>query len=1532
MIDRAIDEEELEIRQMFLEEAQEYVDTMDDGLIGIDPQSSTFKHQMDMILRAAHSLKGAAGIMQFHELSETAHRFEDSLKIIKSNHPEIDINSERLLLNAVGLLREIILINRQGKDVSQVWLEKFDRQIFIPLETYLSNAESHAIEDIPEAEIDIAAMMFEQEINEMLTNLEAKLAITDFDNVPNLVDLKGELQNLASELADLGEMLELPNFIELNRSIAQKTEEVSPEKISELAVSALKAWRRSQALVIEGNKADISSEFDFNQGNRATDNLISLDLTSEDFAEFIAIDLELDLELDRESEREFEQDLQNLDDLTSFNENYKESISIDDELELDDLFANYEEVESSGDRIELDGLISLDENYEESVSLDDELELDDLILTEQSYEDNEQSISAGDRIELDDLNNLISLDENYENFERSTLPKREDLDSLFELLADRQINPVINQLPLELTDENLSPSLAEPFDDSEFEDSDEDLDNPFIEFVESTAIADVLEEFNPFDDFIDDTINDMDDEELKNEDLDNPQTDIFSSNELLLETTPIDKSSDQSFEITEISNAFVKSGEPDTTDFDTNDSDGLRQFSSIQNNPLSNEDLLGELFDTLIQEDFIQENFIQENYGEDNQEVSLDRSSSQPSDREDIDDLFDLFIDISIPPLVQVEISTIETLDPISNPIADELLSGDFNSNLDSLQQESQDTLTDLFENFFNSSTTQSTSQSTYIPKISATKTLGMDTANDLFDSFFDDRGEDIGDTVPLFSMDMDEISSIQTLDQISEQNLDRALEKEINDDLFADFLGITDLNSESLKFEMSDTTISTIRTISTKEDVFRSGSGGNLSQYIRESSQPHAELSLPDTLDDLQEDLELSGDVPESIPDRVSDLVTTYVKDTSIRIPVSRLEQLHDLSGEMIFGHNSLDGQIKQLRQLLKSLHSRIRTLENANSQLAVIYDRMTTEASTNNFIDNSIEVNKAEYAADFDSLELDSYSELHSLSQSVSEAIVQLQEVVEDVDLSLNETEQNANSLNTNFRQLQSAIKETKMRPLRDIVGRFPRVIRSLGLQYDKSVEVVLNGVDLLIEQTILDVINDPLNHLLRNAFDHGIEDRSMREQSRKNSQAKIEITAKQIDSKILITVSDNGGGIDPRKIEAKALRSLKALGLTQAQVESMDDEQLIQLIFEPEFTTTDKVTSLSGRGVGMDVVKTNLKQIGAEIYTQTELGVGTTFTVSIPSTLTALRITLIEVNHTIVGIPTDWIQAVIPDIDYNHDRIPSTIRYQNSDIPLFPLDKHLQINCDRRDRHLEDKPASATKSILVINFEQKAWGIYVNGCWDEQEVTLRQPMGGMPLPKMFTGCAIVASGQSVPILDMQVLKQNPINISFDLFDLFDRTNDNTNSNTSANPTLNSFPNPTSNFKSKQKPTQNSILVVDDSVNVRRYLALVLKKAGFKVDQAKDGEEAIAKLIANLEEDLQVDVVLSDVEMPQLDGYGLLARIKSEPKLQDLPVVMLTSRSGDKHRDLAISLGASDYFTKPFAEDDLIQCLKRLASNVLP
>jgi chemosensory pili system protein ChpA (sensor histidine kinase/response regulator) len=512
-----------------------------------------------------------------------------------------------------------------------------------------------------------------------------------------------------------------------------------------------------------------------------------------------------------------------------------------------------------------------------------------------------------------------------------------------------------------------------------------------------------------------------------------------------------------------------------------------------------------------------------------------------------------------------------------------------------------------------------------------------------------------------------------------------------------------------------------------------------------------------------------------------------------------------------------------------------------------------------------------------------------------------VQLQEVTEDIDLCLQETDQIVGDLNRTAKQLQYCINQLRMRPFSDLVGRFPRALRELALQYGKNVELKIQGDDTLIERSILDALNNPLMHLLRNAFDHGIEDPETRRSCGKPEQGAIEIKAAYRGNQTLITFRDDGRGIALDKVRSRA----QQLGWDAEAIASASDREILTLIFEPGFSTAEQVTALSGRGVGMDVVRTNLSQIHGDIQVDTQLGVGTTFTISVPLTLSVARVLLVESKDMLLAFPTTAIEEMLL---LNSEQISTidgkaVLQWKEYTIPLIYLSDWLKFRCPQVSSDAEAVPLMGVPTVLIVA-QGNGWvGIQVERCWGEQEVAIRSVEGAIPMPPGFTGCTILGDGRVVPLVN-----------STELLDWI--------ATCQQSSSLEQELQTGANAVQSQRP---SILMVDDSINVRRFLSLTLEKAGYRVEQAKDGLEALEKLLGGL----QVNGVVCDIDMPRLDGYGFLARVKSNPAFKKLPIVMLTSRNGHKERQLALNLGATAYFSKPYNKQELLEALDRLIVN---
>ncbi len=647
---------------------------------------------------------------------------------------------------------------------------------------------------------------------------------------------------------------------------------------------------------------------------------------------------------------------------------------------------------------------------------------------------------------------------------------------------------------------------------------------------------------------------------------------------------------------------------------------------------------------------------------------------------------------------------------------------------------------------------------------------------------------------------------------------------------------------------------------------------------------------------------------------ERSPQISTDREQGNSIRVSVEQLDDLGDLFGEITISQNGLNLQLKRLRNFINLLGKRVEALEKSNFLLRGAYDRVATEVvtSANNrpaLLQDA--KNILEYGDRFDLLEMDRYSDLHLLSRELMDTVVQLREVTGDIELSLDDTNRVSRDLKRSSKLMRKKISDLRMRPLSDLIAPFPRALRQMSLEYGKKVKFQVKGESTPIERGILDRLREPLLHLFRNAFDHGIEDPQTRIAKNKPEIGTIEIAATYRSNQTIITITDDGGGIDIAKIRAKALK----MGFDAEDLDAVDERELLELIFEPGFSTAAKVTDISGRGVGMDVVKTNIRAIEGQIYVDTNPGQGTTFTIVVPFSISVVRVLLVENNGMLMAFPSNAIEEMVV---LEPEMLVATagkeiVQWEGEMIPLIELSRWLEYPQSAKMTVRETNPNIDRPIVLMVARGEDLVAIRFDRYWEEQEVTIRQVEGNLlKMPPGFTGCTILGDGSVVPLIDaialLRWIDSNKSNTNF----LKDRLNRDRGDRSQSE-------------LASRLPTHPTVMVVDDSINVRRFVSTILEKAGYRVEEAKDGQDAIDKILAGA----NIRAIVCDIEMPVLDGYGFLSKIKSNSVYDRIPVIILTSRSGEKHRQLAMNLGAMAYFSKPFREVELIKIVAQAVQN---
>jgi two-component system, chemotaxis family, sensor histidine kinase and response regulator PixL len=322
-----------------------------------------------------------------------------------------------------------------------------------------------------------------------------------------------------------------------------------------------------------------------------------------------------------------------------------------------------------------------------------------------------------------------------------------------------------------------------------------------------------------------------------------------------------------------------------------------------------------------------------------------------------------------------------------------------------------------------------------------------------------------------------------------------------------------------------------------------------------------------------------------------------------------------------------------------------------------------------------------------------------------------------------------------------------------------------------------------------------------------------------------------------------------------------------------------------------------------VGMDVVRTNLREAKGEVQIETKAGQGSTFTITVPFTLSVIKALIVDVNKMLFAIPVNTVEeTLLPNPEQIVTRDGQTfIDWEEFQVRLIDMAEHFKAPEFLPALDLDITPKIDQAAVFLAADGEQLYGLQVDRFWNEQEVTVRQPQGVIPLPPGLSGSAILGDGRVIPLVDPLALARWVMDQNNDEIHTLDQDDD---------------------FAETTLEREQLVMVVDDSINVRRFVALTLERNGYRVEQAKDGQEAIEKIQAGLLPNL----VICDLEMPRMDGYGFLANVKSLENAKHIPVVMLTSRSGDKHRKIAMNLGASAYYAKPFNEADMLNTISEL------
>lgn len=607
------------------------------------------------------------------------------------------------------------------------------------------------------------------------------------------------------------------------------------------------------------------------------------------------------------------------------------------------------------------------------------------------------------------------------------------------------------------------------------------------------------------------------------------------------------------------------------------------------------------------------------------------------------------------------------------------------------------------------------------------------------------------------------------------------------------------------------------------------------------------------------------------------------------VKVSAELLDNLVNLAGETSISRGRLEQQVTDFSYSLEEMDSTLERLRDQLRRLDIETEAQVLfrqERATPNY-------------EDFDPLEMDRYSHMQQLARSLVESASDLLDIRESLSNKTRDAETlllQQSRVNT---ELQEGLMQTRMVPFQRLVPRLRRIVRQVSQELDKQVEFKVFNADGEMDRTILERLISPLEHMLRNAVDHGIEDKVSRANTDKSDLGSVELRVSREGGDVLVVLKDDGHGINIDAVRKKAIeRGLMAADSTLTDIEVM------QFILHAGFSTAQKVTQISGRGVGMDVVNSEIKQMGGTLFIDSIPGQGTEFQVRLPFTVSVNRALMVRVGDDLYAVPLDSIQGIVRvptnqlEALYHKPVVDRAFEYGGADHRLEYLGSMLGT---------EAQPKLAGQKmptpVLLIKGEVP-YALQVDALLGSREIVVKTLGNQFSSVMGVSGGTILGDGSVVIILDLPAMIRNQSNLEYQHAKALDEIE--------------------AEKRHELELATKRILVVDDSVTVRKVTTRLLERNGFEVFTAKDGVDAIATL-----QDHIPDLMLLDIEMPRMDGFEVASVVRHDSRLKHVPIIMITSRTGDKHRNRALSIGVNEYLGKPFQEDKLLTNINKLLAG---
>ena len=613
------------------------------------------------------------------------------------------------------------------------------------------------------------------------------------------------------------------------------------------------------------------------------------------------------------------------------------------------------------------------------------------------------------------------------------------------------------------------------------------------------------------------------------------------------------------------------------------------------------------------------------------------------------------------------------------------------------------------------------------------------------------------------------------------------------------------------------------------------------------------------------------------------------------VRVRADILDRLVNQAGEVSISRSKLENEVDTLRASLSELTENVNRLRD---QLREVEIQAETQITS-----------RMAHSADreFDPLEFDRFTRLQELTRMMAESVSDVASVQQNLNRTIDGASGDLHTQARLTRELQQDLMRVRMIPFASISERLYRVTRQTSKEMDKRVNLDIRGTGVEMDRSVLEKMVGPFEHLLRNAIVHGIESKEQRRASGKGEVGELLIEIRQEGNEVVIHFTDDGQGLNLARIREKA----KSVGLL-GQDESMPDSEITNMIFESGFSTASEVTELAGRGVGMDVVRSEATSLGGRVSVNSVPGQGAHFTINLPLTLAVTQVVIISAGGKTFAVPSVLVEQVQQlkvatlTAAYND----GAVMWQGNRVPMYYLSTMLG----------EPNVTPTTQQyspVLIMKSGSERVAIHVDDILGNREVVVKNI--GPQLARMIgiAGATVLGSGDIVLILNPVPLAQrmehelarNPHPLVSDVAGEIGAV-----AETAVGAAGGANVAPVQGLR-----TQHIVMVVDDSLTVRRVTQRLLVREGYQVVLAKDGIDALEQL-----QSVSPDVMLVDIEMPRMDGFDLTRNVRGDERTSHIPIIMITSRTADKHRNYAAELGVNEYFGKPYREDDLLAAIE--------